>query len=35
MLNAEHARIRKQIDQLTTVLARLEGLIEAAASRRA
>jgi len=35
MLNAEHARVRKQVDQLTTVLARLGELIEAAADRRA
>ncbi|MEV1085972.1 MerR family transcriptional regulator [Streptomyces sp. NPDC050211] len=35
MLNAEHARIRKQMDQLTTTLARLDKLIEAAENRRA
>ncbi|GAB3011391.1 MerR family transcriptional regulator [Streptomyces pseudoechinosporeus] len=35
MLNAEHARIRKQIDQLTTTLARLDEVIEAADNRRA
>ncbi|MGW0789563.1 MerR family transcriptional regulator [Streptomyces sp. NPDC002911] len=35
MLEAERARIRKQIAQLTTTLARLGELIEAAAGRRA
>lgn len=35
MLNAEHARISQHIDQLTTALARLTELIEAAADRRA
>lgn len=33
ILNAERVRIRKQIDQLTTTLARLDEVIEAADSR--
>ncbi|MFS8204011.1 MerR family transcriptional regulator [Streptomyces sp. CWNU-52B] len=35
MLEAEHARIRQQIDQLTLTLARLGDLIKAADDRRA
>jgi DNA-binding transcriptional MerR regulator len=35
MLAAEHARIKRQIDHLTTVLGRLEKIVEAAADRPA
>jgi DNA-binding transcriptional MerR regulator len=35
MLDAEHARIREQIDKLATALTRLDELIEAADNRRA
>ncbi|WP_435830687.1 MerR family transcriptional regulator [Nonomuraea fuscirosea] len=35
MLAAEHARIKRQIDHLTTALGRIEKIVEAAADRPA